>query len=84
MPYTRMDAALFTAGTEKSDPQQFVLSWHDFIAFTCGSHPQSTSRGSSPDWFYRSINVVRAMEETANSVLHVLGSRQIFTSPIAV
>jgi hypothetical protein len=79
-----MDAALSTARAENSDPQQFSLGWRDFNAFVVGIHAHKTSQGSKPDWFYWHINVVQADEGTANSVLHVLGSRKIYTNPIIV
>lgn len=82
MPYVRMDSALFTANTECSTPQQFLLSWDDFKAFVAGQNPNKSSQGSPPNWFYGNINVVQATGEATNSRLHVLGTRPIFTDPI--
>lgn len=84
MPYARMDLALSKATIEKSDPQQFLLSWPDFKVFVAGTSLNKTSQGSSPDWFYLCTNVIRATEETTNSVLHVIGSRLKYTNPIVV
>jgi hypothetical protein len=79
-----MDSALFIAQTEVSTPQQFLLSWVDFKAFVAGNHPDKTNRGSKPDWFYKRVSVVQASDETTPSVLHVIGSRPIFTNPITL
>ena len=77
-----MDSALFTARTESSTPQQFLLSWDDFKAFVAGQNSKKWSQGAKLDWFYENINVVQATDEATNSSLHVIGIRPIFTNPI--
>lgn len=84
MPHTRMIAALSMARSQSSDPQQFCLSHVDYRAFVAVPHPLVTVSGSRPDYFFDTVNVVRATDPTSVSLLHVLGSLPGFTNPIAV
>ena len=84
MPFNRMDAALSVAQLEASDPQQFVLNWPDYQQFTTTTHPAVKSWGNPVQWAFRSVIVTKATDKSSPSVLHVLGSRPIFTNPIPV
>lgn len=84
MPHIRMTTALSIATIEESSAQQFVLSHLDYLTFTAVPHPQASSFGQPKKWQFAGIAVVEATDEDASSLLHVIGSRPVFTNPIPV
>ena len=85
MPFTRMLSALQTAAIEHSSATQFAFSRVDFQTFIRSSHHQKqTSSASPPSYTFAGVTVTSATCQQSPSYLHVLGSRPIFTNPIAV